>query len=63
MRKKYTKFYKVEEVAALLSLHWQTILTYIKNGELVALKLGKGYRISQEELDEFINKKSTRGKK
>lgn len=48
------EFYTVEQVAKLLQVHWQTILNYIKSGKLRAVKLGKGYRISNNELDKFI---------
>jgi excisionase family DNA binding protein len=54
------KFYTVQEIADLLQVHWQSVLTYIKKGELRALKLGKGYRISQEALDKFIADRSTK---
>ena len=54
------KFYTVQEVADLLQVHWQSVLNYIKRGDLQALKLGKGYRISQEALDKFINNRSTK---
>lgn len=56
------KYYTVQEVADLLKLHWQSVLTYIKNGELEAVKLGKGYRISQLALDSFIAKRTTKTK-
>lgn len=56
------KYYTVQEVADLLKLHWQSVLTYIKNGELEAVKLGKGYRISQKALDSFIAKRTTKTK-
>lgn len=46
----------VEQVAELLKVHWQTVLNYIKSGKIKALKLGKGYRITKRDLDEFINK-------
>lgn len=54
------KFYTVQEVADLLQIHWQSVLNYIKSGKLKALKLGKGYRISQEALDEFISDHTTK---
>lgn len=54
------KFYTVQEVADLLQIHWQSVLNYIKNGKLKALKLGKGYRISHEALDEFISNHTTK---
>lgn len=54
------KFYTVHEVAEMLQIHWQSVLNYIKNGKLKAIKLGKGYRISATALDEFISDNSTR---
>lgn len=48
------EFLTVEQVARVLQVHWQTILNYIKSRKLVALKLGKGYRISRIELERFI---------
>jgi len=56
------KYYTVQEVADLLKLHWQSVLTYIKNGELEAIKLGKGYSISKQALDSFIAKRTTKTK-
>lgn len=52
-------FFTVEQVAKLLQVHWQTVLNYIKNGKLKAVKLGKGYRISKEALDHFIKTNQT----
>lgn len=52
-------FLTVEQVAKTLQVHWQTILNYIKNGKLKAVKLGKGYRISKEELKRFIKQNQT----
>lgn len=52
-------FYTVEQVSELLQVHWQTVLNYIKNGKLKALRLGKGYRIQKEDLDEFIKNNLT----
>ena len=51
----YKSFFTVEQVADLLQIHWQTVLNYIKSGKLNALKLGKGYRIPQESIIEFVN--------
>lgn len=50
------EFLTVEQVAELLQVHWQTILNYIKNGKLKAVKLGKGYRISKDAFQHFIKK-------
>lgn len=48
-------FLTVKQVAELLQVHWQTVLNYIKGGKLEALRLGKGYRISKEALEKFVN--------
>ncbi len=52
---KNNEFLTVEQVAELLQVHWQTVLNYIKNGKLKAVKLGKGYRIPKNALQHFIN--------
>ena len=51
---KNNSFLTVEQVADTLQVHWQTVLNYIKSGRLEALRLGKGYRISEESLEKFI---------
>ncbi len=56
------KFYTVQEVADLLQVHWQSVLNYIKSGKLEAVKLGKGYRISETALQKFMANHSTRRK-
>jgi len=56
---KNNSFLTVEQVAELLQVHWQTVLNYIKGGKLKAVKLGKGYRISKEAIDKFIEENSS----
>ena len=53
-------FYTVAQVAKLLKVHWQTVLNYIKSGKLEAVKLGKGYRISQSAINVFIKKNTSK---
>jgi len=57
------EYLTVQEVAALLKMHWQTILNYIKSGELEAIQLNKGYRISHEALTRFTATRATKAKK
>lgn len=47
----------VKEVADLLRVHWQTVLAWIKNEELRALKIGHNYRITASGYREFVGKK------
>ncbi len=56
---KYNDFLTVEQVSDLLQIHWQTVLNYIKSGKLRAVRLGKGYRISSEEINRFIKVNQT----
>lgn len=45
--------YTVERVATLLGLHIKTVRGYVRDGKLKATKLGKSYRISRADLEEF----------
>ena len=54
------EFLTVDEVSDQLKIHWQTTLTYIRNGELKAAKIGKGYKINKKDLLAFIESKSNR---
>lgn len=57
---KQTKEYlTVEQVADVLLVHWQTVLDYIRTGQLPAVKLNKGYRVARVELDNFLRQKTT----
>lgn len=45
--------YTLGEAADLLSCHKETIRRAIKDGELKAAKLGRGYRVSRVDLEAF----------
>lgn len=53
------QYYSIEEVAKMLKVAYLTVYRWIQGGKLKAIKAGKQYRISKEELDSFtlINKK------
>ncbi len=48
------KIYTSKELAEMFQCDIQTIRRYIKDGKLKALRFGKEYRITQEQLDKFI---------
>lgn len=54
------KLLTVEQVALTLQVHWQTVLNYIKSGKLRAVKLGRGYRITPKDLEDFIESIKTK---
>lgn len=53
------KLLTVEEVSKILQIHWQTVLNYIKGGKIKAVKLERGYRVEQKDLQKFISSRKT----
>jgi excisionase family DNA binding protein len=43
-----------EQVAGILQVHILTIYSYIRQGKLDAIRLGRSYRITQQDLEQFI---------
>lgn len=48
------KVYTIDEVATLLHVTRRTIYTYIKDGKLKAVKIGKYWRITEKALEAFL---------
>jgi excisionase family DNA binding protein len=51
-------FYTVDQVAALLGLHVKTVRGYVRDGRLVAKRIGKSYRIAAADLATFTGSAS-----
>jgi len=51
-------YYTVKEVATMLKMHKQTIHNWIISGKLDSVKIGNTRRISQEQLNKFLEVKS-----
>ena len=45
--------YSVGQVAQLLGLHVKTVRSYVRDGRLKAVRIGKQYRITREDLEAF----------
>lgn len=45
--------YTIERVAELLNLHVKTVRAYVRSGRLKATRIGKQYRITRSDLEEF----------
>ena len=54
--KKHEQYYSINEVAKMLKVVYLTVYRWIQNDKLHAIKAGKQYRISETELDKFINR-------
>lgn len=50
------KVYTLEEIAELLHITRRTLYTYVKEGKLKAVKVGKYWRVTEKTLEEFLNK-------
>lgn len=51
-------FYTASEVAKMLNITRQAVNKKIKLGQINGILLKDGWKISQEQIDEYINKKS-----
>lgn len=49
------KVYTLDEVADILKVTRRTLYTYVKEGKLPAVKMGKYWRVPQESLQSFIS--------
>ena len=57
------RIYTIDEAARWLGFNRKTIVKWIVNGELVASRLGKEYRIRQADLDDFMRRKQIKPQK
>ena len=53
------KMYTVNEAAELFGVHRNTIINWINAGDLVAIKLKKSYKITEEDINRFIEERKT----
>lgn len=53
---KKEKFYSIKEVCDRLKVSQRTVYRYIKDGSLKAVKTGKSWRISAQDLDDFLKR-------
>tara|TARA_S200002703_G_C3766844_1_gene236057 strand:- start:477 stop:704 length:228 start_codon:yes stop_codon:yes gene_type:complete len=49
------KIYTLDEVSEILKITKRTIYTYVKEGSLKASRIGRYWRVSEEQLQEFLN--------
>jgi excisionase family DNA binding protein len=54
-----TEMLTVEEVAKQLKVHIRTVRKWIQDGELIAMNIGRGYRINKSDLQSFIKSRQT----
>jgi len=57
LENKNNKIYTIEEIAEILKVHRTHVATLIKTGKLAALKIGRFYRIREDQLEQLIGGK------
>ena len=50
------RIYTLDEIAEMLHITRRTLYTYIKEGKLQAVKIGKYWRVSEANLQAFLEK-------
>ena len=48
------KFLTVAEVASMMRVSTMTVYRLIKAGELVSVRVGKSYRIKEDDVDRYL---------
>jgi len=49
------KVYTLDEIAAILHITRRTLYSYVKEGKLKGVKIGKYWRVSEKQLEEFLS--------
>jgi putative resolvase len=53
------KFYDLDEIAKILGTSTETIRRYVRSGKLKAIKIGRDYKVSEENLQKMIKDNET----
>mgnify|MGYP000956157869 CR=1 FL=1 len=56
-------FYAIPEVAERLKIKEELVRELIRRGEIHAYRIGKAYRITDDDIDEFLRACSTRNER
>ena len=54
------KFYTPEQIAQLLQVNVVTVHRWLRDGKLKSVKLGRLWRVSARNLEEFVHSKAKR---
>ncbi len=52
-------FLSLDEVAEILSVEYQLVYKLVRSKELPAIRLGRVYRVSREDLESFLHRSRT----
>ncbi len=55
----HTRFMTVAEVATLMRVSTMTVYRLIKAGDIPAVRVGKSYRLREDDVDRFLSSRYT----
>lgn len=55
----HMQFMTVAEVAALMRVSTMTVYRLIKAGDIPAVRVGKSYRLREDDVDQFLSSRYT----
>jgi excisionase family DNA binding protein len=55
-----TRFMTVGEVAAILRVSTMTVYRLINGGQLPAVRIGRSFRVREDELDRYLDERHTK---
>ena len=50
------KFLTIAEVAAIMRVSKMTVYRLVHNGELAAVRVGRSFRVAEEDVNEYLRK-------
>ncbi|WP_110180458.1 helix-turn-helix domain-containing protein [Nocardioides solisilvae] len=50
------KFLTIAEVAAMMRVSKMTVYRLVHNGELPAVRVGRSFRVTEDDVDEYLRK-------
>ena len=56
----HARFMTVNEVAAMLRVSAMTVYRRINAGELPAVRIGRSFRVREQDLDQYLDERVTR---
>lgn len=60
--RKAKEYLSTREIAEMLGVHVRTVGNWIRRGDLMAVRLGRSYRVSKQDLDAFLQERRTNRK-
>lgn len=56
IEKSFDGFLTIDQIASMLHVHRRTVWRWIRAGKLKAAKIGKAWRIREEDFEAFVRK-------